>query len=210
MKRVRRLPSRLCGRMVIPGQGLSLPDLLRLRGSEVRWPWRESAFYDLRSEGHGRDGRMRLRDLLKAYRKNRPPHDRFGAGPLAVMPHRTSRPCSRLSLMKATIPATDAMPGSSAAIEPDRAMAFIKEPTAAVCSTKLPSLKLRGISRRRECEAPAEPRPRSPHRETLGLTIANTHGANECQNSNVTTTCGVELESSEHSPVSSRRQLRCW
>jgi hypothetical protein len=41
--------------------------------------------YDLRSEEHGRDQRMRVLDLLKAYRKNRPPHERFGLGPLAVM-----------------------------------------------------------------------------------------------------------------------------
>jgi len=54
--------------------------------SEARFdgPQGETFFYDLRSEGHGRDQRMRVLDLLKAYRKNRPPHERFGLGPLAV------------------------------------------------------------------------------------------------------------------------------
>jgi len=36
-------------------------------------------FYDLR---RGRDRRPRLLDLLKAYRKNRPPHERFGLTPV--------------------------------------------------------------------------------------------------------------------------------
>jgi hypothetical protein len=54
--------------------------------SEARFDGMQGKFllYDLRSEGHGRDQRMRLLDLLKAYRKNRPPHERFGLGPLAV------------------------------------------------------------------------------------------------------------------------------
>jgi hypothetical protein len=42
------------------------------------------SFHDLRYEGHGRDRRMRLLDLLKTYRKHRPPHERFGIGPLTV------------------------------------------------------------------------------------------------------------------------------
>jgi hypothetical protein len=55
--------------------------------SEARFdgPEGRSTFYDLRSEGHGRDQKMRLLELLRTYRKNRPPHDRFGAGPLAVL-----------------------------------------------------------------------------------------------------------------------------
>ena len=49
--------------------------------SEARFdgPNGESVLYDLRLEGHFRDQRMRGLDLLKAYRNNRPPHERFGA-----------------------------------------------------------------------------------------------------------------------------------
>jgi hypothetical protein len=57
--------------------------------SEARFdgPEGRSFFYELRSEGHGRDRRNGLLELLRAYRKNRPHHDRFGAGPFAVMLH---------------------------------------------------------------------------------------------------------------------------
>ncbi len=48
-------------------------------------PKGQTFFYDLRSVGHGRDQRMKVLDVLKAYRKNRPPHDTFGLGPLTVM-----------------------------------------------------------------------------------------------------------------------------
>jgi len=51
-------------------------------------PQGEILFYDLQSDGSGRDRKMRLRDLLKAYRKNRPPHERFGIGPLAELDER--------------------------------------------------------------------------------------------------------------------------
>ncbi len=47
-------------------------------------PQGESFLYDLRSVGYGRHQRMRVLDVLKAYRKNRPPHESFGLGPLAV------------------------------------------------------------------------------------------------------------------------------
>lgn len=43
---------------------------------------RGGTFYNLRDEGGDRDP-MKLLVLLKVYRKNRPPHERFGLGPLA-------------------------------------------------------------------------------------------------------------------------------
>jgi hypothetical protein len=49
-------------------------------------PQGESYLHDLRREVHGREVRMRLLDVLKVYRKNRPPHERFGIGPLASAP----------------------------------------------------------------------------------------------------------------------------
>jgi hypothetical protein len=53
--------------------------------SEARFegPTGESIFYDLRLEGHSGDRSSRLLEVLKPYRKNRPPHERFGIGPLA-------------------------------------------------------------------------------------------------------------------------------
>lgn len=58
--------------------------------AKVYGPRGEST-YDLRSEGV--DGeRMKLRDLLKVYRRNRPPHERFGAGPLAARDGRDHAP----------------------------------------------------------------------------------------------------------------------
>jgi len=54
--------------------------------SEARFdgPQGESDFYNLRSEGQGRERRMKLLGFLRAYQKNRPSHERFGVGPLAV------------------------------------------------------------------------------------------------------------------------------
>jgi hypothetical protein len=62
--------------------------------SEARFdgPGGGNFFYDLRSEGHGLGRRMKVLDLLKAYRKNRPPHERFGIGPLAIIPKTFQNP----------------------------------------------------------------------------------------------------------------------
>ncbi|HEX8770458.1 MAG TPA: hypothetical protein VF711_06805, partial [Acidimicrobiales bacterium] len=69
-----------------------LPDLLRMLRGKVRRPGGGNFFYDLRSEGQGLGRRMKVLDLLKAYRKNRPPHERFGIGPLAIIPKTFQNP----------------------------------------------------------------------------------------------------------------------
>ncbi|WP_435017920.1 hypothetical protein TA3x_005543 [Tundrisphaera sp. TA3] len=42
------------------------------------------SFYDLKTERVAGKMRAKLMDLLKAYRKNRPPHERFGLHPIAM------------------------------------------------------------------------------------------------------------------------------
>jgi hypothetical protein len=53
-------------------------------------PQGEISFFDLQSVGSGRDRRSKLLDLLKPHRKNRPPHDTFGLGPLAERNRRSA------------------------------------------------------------------------------------------------------------------------